>query len=182
MLISSMTLWLFTCDLQCNPFLPRNCKFFPIQVTFRQSVDLFNAVFNIILGIMHWAEHLSMLSLSFFTSTPYNVLSHWLIFNLTIVWTKNSAEREINPVVVTIINPWKQYLPSHGWLSYMGSLRQSNSWLEKKKFCTTQNRPLMTLRWKPFESFFGQGKNAGTLPLHTSYNVFHPSNNIVQFF
>ena len=49
------------------------------------------------------------------TSSPYNILSKPLAaFHITIVETTDSSERGINPVAMTIINPWKEYLPSQG--------------------------------------------------------------------
>ena len=45
----------------------------------------------------------------FLTSNLHNILSkHWLLFTTTIVATKDSGERGMNPVAMTIINPWKE--------------------------------------------------------------------------
>ena len=38
--------------------------------------------------------------------------SYWLLFHLTIVETTDGGERGMNPVPMTIINPWKE-----DWLS-----------------------------------------------------------------
>ena len=49
------------------------------------------------------------------TSTPHNILSsHWLLSHITVVETKNSSEREMNPVAMTIINPEIEYWLSQG--------------------------------------------------------------------
>ena len=41
--------------------------------------------------------------------------SHWLSSHITIVEsTTGSSERGMNPVAMTIINPWKEYWPSQG--------------------------------------------------------------------
>ena len=40
--------------------------------------------------------------------------SHWLLSHITIVETVDSGERGMDPVAMTIINPRKEYWPSHG--------------------------------------------------------------------
>ena len=40
--------------------------------------------------------------------------SHWLVSNRTIVKTMDSSDGGMNPVTMTIINPWKEYWPSRG--------------------------------------------------------------------
>ena len=40
--------------------------------------------------------------------------SHWLLSHITVVETLDSGERGMNPFAKTIINPWKEYWPSHG--------------------------------------------------------------------
>ena len=56
---------------------------------------VFNAVFNSI----------SVISAICTIFSP----SHWLVSYITIVKTKDSDERGMNPVTMTIINPWKEY-------------------------------------------------------------------------
>ena len=38
--------------------------------------------------------------------------NHWLLSHINIVKTMDSRERGMNPVAMTIINPWKDYWPS----------------------------------------------------------------------
>ena len=38
--------------------------------------------------------------------------SHWLFSQITFVETADNSEREMNPVAMTIIKPWKEYWPS----------------------------------------------------------------------
>ena len=40
--------------------------------------------------------------------------SHWLLSHITIVKTKDSGEKGMDPVPMTIINPRKEYCPSYG--------------------------------------------------------------------
>ena len=40
--------------------------------------------------------------------------NHWLLCHITTVETMDSGESGMNPVAMTIINPWKEYLPSRG--------------------------------------------------------------------
>ena len=40
--------------------------------------------------------------------------SHWQLSQITNVQTTDSSEEGMNPVPMTIINPWKEYQPSRG--------------------------------------------------------------------
>ena len=77
---------------------------------------IFNAVFNGISVISQRPVHLSMLSWSSFNqySAPYFFPSHWLLSHIFIAETTDSAERGMNPVVMTIINPRNEYWPNRG--------------------------------------------------------------------
>ena len=44
--------------------------------------------------------------------------SHWLLSYITIVKTKDCGERGMNPVAMTIINPWEEY-----WASWRSNQR-----------------------------------------------------------
>ena len=51
------------------------------------------------------------------TSAPHDILSKPLAafqHNIIIVETTDSGERGMNPVAMTIINPWKEYWPGPG--------------------------------------------------------------------
>ena len=71
-----------------------------------------NAVFNSISVISRWPVHLSMLSWSY--SNTLFFPSHWLLSHITIFETRDSGERGMNPVAMTIINPRKEDWPSMG--------------------------------------------------------------------
>ena len=77
---------------------------------------MFNTIFNSISVISQRPVHLSMLSSSFFKPVLHTIFfpSHWLLSHITIVKTMDSGERGMNPVAMTIINPWKEYWPSPG--------------------------------------------------------------------
>ena len=64
-----------------------------------------NTVFNMISFISKWQEHLSMHSCSL--GTIY-FPGHWLLSHITIIEKMASSERGMNPVAMTIINPWKK--------------------------------------------------------------------------
>ena len=42
------------------------------------------------------------------------LLSHWQLSHITIIETMGSSEKGMNPLTLTIINPWKEYWPSWG--------------------------------------------------------------------
>ena len=39
---------------------------------------------------------------------------HWLLSHIAIIEIMHNSEREINPVEMTITNPWKEYWPNPG--------------------------------------------------------------------
>ena len=66
---------------------------------------VFSTVFNSILRLPVLLPMFSWSSLY-----QHNILSsHWLLSHITIVETMDRGERRMNPVVMTIINPWKEY-------------------------------------------------------------------------
>ena len=69
--------------------------------------------FNIISFIYQQPVHVSMLSQrSLPALRTIFFASHWLLSYITIVKAMDSGERGMNPVVVTIINSWKEHGPS----------------------------------------------------------------------
>ena len=55
-----------------------------------------------------------MLSCSSFNQYSAQNSIHWLLYHITIIETMDSVERRLNPFMLTIINPWKEYRPSRG--------------------------------------------------------------------
>ena len=76
-----------------------------------RSIDcmVFNAVFNSISVISRCPVHLST---EFFWPILYTIFYPRLLSHITIIETRDSSERGMNPVTITIINPLKEY-----WLS-----------------------------------------------------------------
>ena len=77
---------------------------------------VFNAVFHIISVKSSRPVHLSMLSCSSFYqySAQYSSKVTGCFFRIAIVETINSDEKGMNPVAMTIVNPWQEYWPSRG--------------------------------------------------------------------
>ena len=77
---------------------------------------VFNAVFNSVSVISQWPVHLSMLSRS-----SFNHYSAQYFFQTTGCFPtqplskQRKTVRGMNPVAMTIINPWKEYWQSRGW-------------------------------------------------------------------
>ena len=70
-------------------------------------------IFNSISVISKQPVHLSKLSWSSVLCTIF-FPSHWLLFHVTTVKAMDSGERGMNPVTMTIINPWKEFWLSRG--------------------------------------------------------------------
>ena len=76
---------------------------------------VFNDVFDKISVISRRPAHLSMLSwISFNQYSAQCSLQASKLSHITIVETTDSAERGMNPVAMTIINPRREYWPSRG--------------------------------------------------------------------
>ena len=75
-----------------------------------------NAVYNMYFSYITAASAPIHTFLEFFYSVLHTIFfpSHWLLSYLTTVKTTDSGERGMNPVSMTIINPWKEYWPSQG--------------------------------------------------------------------
>ena len=74
---------------------------------------LFSAIFNSIPVILQQPVQLSMFSWSSFNqySAQYSFQTTGCFSTEPLLKKKTSSERGMNPVAMTIINPWKEYLP-----------------------------------------------------------------------
>ena len=77
---------------------------------------VFNAVFNTISVVSRRPVHLPMLSWSSLKSVLLIIFfpSNWLLSHIIIVEIMDSGERGMNPIVMTIINPRKEYWMRRG--------------------------------------------------------------------
>ena len=55
--------------------------------------------------MLSWSSFNPVLRIIFFPS-------YWLLLHITIVETTDCGEKGMNPVAMTIINPWKEYWPN----------------------------------------------------------------------
>ena len=155
---------MFSKDLYCRRVKSRAClaKVNRVKTSFQHHYSYITATAPIhaFLGFF-----LPVLSTTFF---PCNCL----LFNITIGKTMDGPERGMNPVAISVIDPYKEHSASWG----------SNQWPVLKScslLTVSYKNPAVTLRKRPFHNTVGKGEIGcnNYIFIHNFFNIL----NIVHF-